>query len=138
MKKIIRLIMIFSICLTITGCGESKKDEKKNNVEIEENGEKVNNSEQLNKDKTFNEYKVSGINLKTENGSNILTATIENVSGANTQAGVYNIVFVDKSGKEKSKVAIFINSLVPNETIEIKSSINLDVIDSYDLKLIKV
>ncbi|MCM1370363.1 MAG: hypothetical protein NC181_00520 [Clostridium sp.] len=137
MKKLIVLMMIPAICLTMTGCGCDNKEKNETNTQTEENGEKVNNSEELNKDKTFNGYKISGISLKTENGSNILTATIENVSGSNTEAGVYNIVFVDKSGKEISKIALFINALKPNETVEIKSSINLDVIDSYDLKLEK-
>lgn len=137
MKKIIGLMLISAICLTMTGCGSSKKDNKTNNVKTDETGEKINNSEKLNQDKTFGGYKISGINLKTENGSNVFTATVENVSGANTEAGVYNIVFVDKSGKEISKVAVFINALAPNGTLVVKSSISLDVIDSYDIKLIK-
>ena len=67
----------------------------------------------------------------------MLTATIENISSKTTESGIYNIIFTDKSGKEITKVAVYINALSPKETIEIKSSINIDVISSYDFKLEK-
>lgn len=133
MKKILTIMIIAISCILLVGCTTTEKD----NVTTDEDGEKVNTSEELNKDKTFNDFKISGISLKTENGSNILTATIENISSKTTEEGVYNIVFIDKNGKESNKVAVFIKALSPNETIEVKSSINLDVISSYDLKLEK-
>lgn len=139
MKKIVNVSLILLIgVFLLTGCGNAKKDNKDNNVVTDESGEKVNNSEELNKDKTFNDFKISGISLKTENGSNMLTATIENTSSKTTEAGVYNIVFTDKTGKEITKVAVYLKALSPNESLEIKSSINIDVISSYDFKLEKV
>lgn len=138
MKKIVNVSLILLIgVFLLTGCGNAKKDNKDNNVVTDESGEKVNNSEELNKDKTFNDFKISGISLKTENGSNMLTATIENTSSKTTEAGVYNIVFTDKTGKEITKVAVYLKALSPNESLEIKSSINIDVISSYDFKLEK-
>lgn len=138
MKKIVNVSLILLIgVFLLTGCGNAKKDNKGNNVVTDESGEKVNNSEELNKDKTFNDFKISGISLKTENGSNMLTATIENTSSKTTEAGVYNIVFTDKTGKEITKVAVYLKALSPNESLEIKSSINIDVISSYDFKLEK-
>lgn len=137
MKKILTLIMVSIICISLTGCGNAKTDNKDKNVTTDESGEKINNSEELNKDKTYNDFKISGISLKTENGSNMLTATIENISSKTTESGIYNIIFTDKSGKEITKVAVYINALSPKETIEIKSSINIDVISSYDFKLEK-
>lgn len=137
MKKIVNvsLILLMGVFL-LTGCGNEKTDKDKN-VVTDESGEKVNNGEQLNKDKKFYDFKVSDINLKTENGSNILRATIENVSSKTTQEGVYNIIFTDKAGKEITKVGVYIKALSPNESVEIKSSINIDVISSYDFKLEK-
>lgn len=81
---------------------------------------------------------MSSISLKTEEGANILTAIIENVSSKTTEEGVYNLIFTDKSGQEKGKITVFIKSMIPNETVEIRSTINLDVIESYDFKLEKV
>ena len=133
---IVLLIIILTIGLSIYILKNNKENDQKYTKE-DETGEKVNTSEDLNKEKTFGDYKVSSISLKTEAGANTLTATIENVSSKTTEEGVYNLVFTDKSGQEKGKITVFIKSMTPNETVEIRSTINLDVIDSYNFKLEK-
>ena len=116
---------------------KNNKENDQKYTKEDETGEKVNTSEDLNKEKTFGDYKVSSISLKTEAGANTLIATIENVSSKTTEEGVYNLIFTDKSGQEKGKITVFIKSMTPNETVEIRSTINLDVIDSYNFKLEK-
>lgn len=137
MKKVLGIILATSIIFVLTSCGKNNKENDQKYTKEDETGEKVNTSEDLNKEKTFGYYKVSSISLKTEAGANTLTATIENVSSKTTEEGVYNLVFTDKSGQEKGKITVFIKSMTPNETVEIRSTINLDVIDSYNFKLEK-
>lgn len=137
MKKVLGIILATSIIFVLTSCGKNNKENDQKYTKEDETGEKVNTSEDLNKEKTFGDYKVSSISLKTESGANTLTATIENVSSKTTEEGVYNLVFTDKSGQEKGKITVFIKSMTPNETVEIRSTINLDVIDSYNFKLEK-
>lgn len=137
MKKVLGIILATSTIFVLTSCGKNNKENDQKYTKEDETGEKVNTSEDLNKEKTFGDYKVSSIYLKTEAGANTLTATIENVSSKTTEEGVYNLIFTDKSGQEKGKVTVFIKSMTPNETVEIRSTINLDVIDSYNFKLEK-
>lgn len=136
MKNKLIIVIMAIMVITFTGCGSKKEPEISNSI-IDESGEKTNNSENLNKDKVFDSYKISEISLKTENGINTLRVTIENISNSDTKEGIYNIVFTDSSEVEKSKIAVFIKSLKPGEKVEIKSSINIDVIDSYNFKLVK-
>lgn len=136
MKKVLVTLIALTLSITLTGCG-SKKEPVKPEVSTNETGDKINNSENLNKDKTFGNYKVTEISLKTEEGVNTLKATIENISETDTEQGLYNIVFTDSTGKEITKIAVFLKALKPNEKIEIKSTINLNVIESYDFKLVK-
>lgn len=135
MKKVLGIILATSTIFVLTSCGKNNKENAQKYTKEDETGEKVNTSEDLNKEKTFGDYKLSSISLKTEAGANTLTATIENVSSKTTEEGVYNLIFTDKSGQEKGKVTVFIKSMTPNETVEIRSTINLDVIDSYNFKL---
>lgn len=137
MKKVLGIILATSTIFVLTSCGKNNKENDQKYTKEDETGEKVNTSEDLNKEKTFGDYKVSSISLKTETGANTLTATIENVSSKTTEEGVYNLIFTDKSGQEKGKITVFIKSMTPNETVEIRSTINLDVIDSYSFKLEK-
>lgn len=138
MKKKLGIILAISTIFVLTSCGKNNKENDQKYIKEDETGEKVNTSEDLNKEKIFGDYKVSSISLKTEEGANILTAIIENVSSKTTEEGVYNLIFTDKSGQEKGKITVFIKSMIPNETVEIRSTINLDVIESYDFKLEKV
>lgn len=138
MKKKLGIILAISTIFVLTSCGKNNKENDQKYIKEDETGEKVNTSKDLNKEKIFGDYKVSSISLKTEEGANILTAIIENVSSKTTEEGVYNLIFTDKSGQEKGKITVFIKSMTPNETVEIRSTINLDVIESYDFKLEKV
>lgn len=138
MKKKLGIILAISTIFVLTSCGKNNKENDQKYIKEDETGEKVNTSEDLNKEKIFVDYKVSSISLKTEEGANTLTAIIENVSSKTTEEGVYNLIFTDKSGQEKGKITVFIKSMIPNETVEIRSTINLDVIESYDFKLEKV
>ena len=137
MKKVLGIILATSTIFVLTSCGKNNKENDQKYTKEDETGEKVNTSEDLNKEKTFGDYKVSSISLKTEAVATTLTATIENVSSKTTEEGVYNLIFTDKSGQEKGKITVFIKSMTPNETVEIRSTINLDVIDSYNFKLEK-
>lgn len=137
MKKILVISLAMVMFLNVTGC---KKDKQKNNdnqnSSVVEDGGKKNNSEELNKEKTFGNYKVSDIGLVRDNEQDVFVAIIQNISNEVTQEGLKYIVFLNNDGSEIYKMGVFVKALQPNESIEIKGNISVNVIDAYNFKLI--
>ena len=64
MKKVLGIILATSTIFVLTSCGKNNKENDQKYTKEDETGEKVNTSEDLNKEKTFGDYKVSSISLK--------------------------------------------------------------------------
>lgn len=59
MKKVLVIILATSTIFVLTSCGKNNKENDQKYTKEDETGEKVNTSEDLNKEKTFGDYKVS-------------------------------------------------------------------------------
>lgn len=137
MKRILVISLAMVMFLNVTGCKKGKQKNNDNqNPSVVEDGGKKNNSEELNKEKTFGNYKVSDIGLVRDNEQDVFVAIIQNISNDVTQEGLKYIAFLNNDGTEIYKMAVFVKALQPNESIEIKGNINVNVIDAYNFKLI--
>ena len=115
MKKILTMIIAMSLTLTLTGCG-TKEETKTPEISTDETGEKVNNSEDLNQDKTFGNYKITEITLKTEDGVNTLRATIENISSSNKENSTVVVSTEQVTSSSKSDNGITLETVAKTET----------------------
>ena len=144
------IILLIVIIVGASGKKESKVDlEQKPEVgEIEENkaeefvevkidGTKVNTSNELSKTKTIEGLEISNIRL-TENGNvSQLIADVKNPTNKTLGDFAVNIIIIDKTGKELAKIGGYIDKVEAGETVQLNSSVTVDVANAYDFKISK-
>lgn len=101
------------------------------NVKIE-NGSKINNSEELLKEKTLIGLKFTNIKLVAENGLTNFTADVENVSGSNFVGRKVIIVFKNADGTEYSRLEGYLPDIENGKTNKIDASTTADLSNAYD------
>ena len=145
MKKV---LLIGLAALLVTGCGCSKKEETKididklpdisgnENVNIKEDGTKENNSNTLSSKKTFESYEITDAKLSTDkNGRTTLLVNIKNTGSTETKGKLVNIIFTDKNGNDVSKLPTYIKALKSNEIMNLSASIDKDLSNAYNFRL---
>ena len=138
---IVAVIIIAGIIL-INKIGGSKKEEPKTNeIKQEEftiesaNGDKVNTSEALKKEREELGYNISNITLERKEAQTIFKINITNKTSAEMQGKLVDIVFTGKNGKEEARMALYIRNIKAGETITTQATINNDFTNVYDFKL---
>ena len=101
------------------------------NVKIE-NGSKINNSEELLKDKILIGLRFTNIKLVAENGLTNFTADVENVSGSNFVGRTIIIVFKTADGAEYSRLEGYLPDIENGEANKIDASTTADLSNAYD------
>lgn len=143
--SVIVIVLLAVILIFVLG---NKEDKNKNNntsvvddigenVKLDEKGDKVNISDKLNAEKSFESYKVGNILLKTENGQTSFTADITNTSSSSQPATLIYITFVDENGTDLSKMGVYIRAMNPGEKISTKATTSRDLTNAYDFKVSK-
>lgn len=116
MKKI---IMIIISLLLITGC--SANEQKNNNS-------KVNNNENITKEQTIGDFKISNVSLISENGSSTLKITITNTTDHNVNINDFKVTFKSKSGSVITILNGFsIEDVEPNLGLDISLDSDIDL-----------
>ena len=158
---VVSIIIIILLIIIIVGVNKGKEKEEINNIgtenieninenegteEKEELGEfetetvdgtKVNISEELNKTKEIEGLEISNIKLTEKENLSVLTADVKNPT--NERLGDYdvNITLIDKEGNEIVTIAGYIDKVEAGETVELNTSVTVDVANAYDFKISK-
>ncbi len=123
MKKII--IIIMSIIL-ITGCSNSKTDEK---------NAKVNNNENITKEQVIGNYSVSNASLVYDKGTSIFKITITNITNSPLNINDFKITFKSESGSVITVLNGFsIDDMEPNVGLEISLDSDVDLSDAASVE----
>ena len=135
------IIIILAIILIINLVKKDDVNNGQNQVQQEEftiqteNGNKVNTSEALKKPREELGYNVSNITLEKQDAQTIFKLQLSNQTNADKPGQLVDIVFIDKSGNEESRMALYIREIKAGASIETQATINNDFTNVYDFKL---
>ena len=106
-------------------------------VEVQEDGSKVNTSEELKKTKTISGLEISNIRLVENNNVSQVVADIKNPTNKTLGDFPVDIIVKDKEGKEITTIGAYIDKVNPGETAELNASATSDFANAYDFEIVK-
>lgn len=117
--------------------GMVEEDKLEEFVEVQENGSKVNISEELKKTKTIEGLEISNIRLVENNNVSQVVADIKNPSNKTLGDFPVDIIVKDKVGKEITRIGGYIDKVSPGETAQLNASATSDFANAYDFEIVK-
>lgn len=137
----VAVILIIVIVAIASNKGDKNKPEEKvdlsNTTYIStKDGEKVNTSEALQKEKMVNGLKFTNIQITTnKNGKTTILADVENTNAEATNLQFVTISILDKQGQEMSKVDGMIIALEPGQKTQLNAGVPKSSIEAYDFTI---
>mgnify|MGYP005780196769 CR=1 FL=1 len=138
---ILIIIIIVGAIILINKIIGKDKEEATNQIKTEEftiesaNGDKVNTSEALKKEREELGYYVSNITLERKDAQTVFKINLTNRSGENKPGRLVDIVFIGKDGQEEARMALYIREMNAGASIETQATINNDFTNVYDFRL---
>lgn len=99
------------------------------------NGNKVNTSETLKAPREELGYYVSNITLEKQNAQTVFKLNIANQTNTDKTGKLVDIVFIDKTGNEEARMALYIRDIKAGENITTQATINNDFTNVYNFRL---
>ena len=126
MKKQIKgLLALLLVATLVTGCGCTKKDNKKDSTKDDV---KVNTEENVIKDQTFEGLTFTNTSLTTTNGVSTLITEVSNSTGEDYTLEEFTITIKNKDGEVITTIPGYVGDVIKNgETRTINSSIDIDL-----------
>lgn len=128
MKK--TLLVILSLFLVVglaTGCGCSKKEEKKE--------DKFNTNEDVIKDQQVEELNLTNTSLKVDDNYSTLVTLVSNPTNEDKEVRVFNIYVKDKDGNEIVTLQGYVGDVIPaGESREITSNVIMDLSNATSIE----
>ena len=122
---------------------EEKVDNEPKEEEIYEeyvakdsNGNKVNISEEVKKEKTYGSLVFKNMQITNDGKQTVFLGNVTNISEEETGMTEIDIIVMDKEGNELGKVGGLIVPLKPGESMQFNSSSQLDYANIYDFKIV--
>ena len=106
-------------------------------VEVQEDGSKVNTSEELKKTKTIEGLEISNIRLVENNNVSQVVAEVKNPTNKTLGDFPIDIIVKDKAGKEITRIGGYIDKVNPGETAQLNASATSDFANAYDFEIVK-
>lgn len=106
-------------------------------VQVQEDGSKVNTSQELTKTKKVDGLEISNIRVVENNNVTQVTAQINNPTSGTLGDFPVDIKVLDKNGKEIATIGGFIDRVAPGATAELNASATVDFANAYDFEIIK-
>ena len=133
MKKQIKgLLALLLVATLVTGCGCTKKDNKKNNTKDDV---KVNTEENVIKDQTFEGLTFTNTSLTTTNGVSTLITEVSNSTGEDYTLEEFTITIKNKDGEVITTIPGYVGDVIKNgETRTINSSIDIDLSNASSIE----
>lgn len=136
---LVTLIAVVIIIIAIVNINKNKSDYeqiyKTENTQITDVGEKINTSNKLKESRESNGLYIDKIQLKNVSNKTTFTANITNKTNTTTKGQLYDIVFVDKEGKQVETMGLYIRAIEPNQMISVEASMEKDVTECYNFNL---
>lgn len=136
---LVTLIAVIIIIIAILNINKNKSDYeqiyKTENTQITDVGEKINTSNKLKEARESNGLYIDKIQLKNISNKTTFTANITNKTTTITKGQLYDIVFLDKEGKQIETMGLYIRAIEPNQTISVEASMEKDVTECYNFNL---
>ena len=124
-RQIKSLLALLLVATLVTGCGCTKKDNKKNNTKDDV---KVNTEENVIKDQTFEGLTFTNTSLSTTNGVSTLITEVSNSTGSDYTLEEFTITIKNKDGEVITTIPGYVGDVIKNgETRTINSSIDIDL-----------
>ena len=124
-KQVKSLLALLLVATLVTGCGCTKKDNKKNNAKDDV---KVNTEENVIKDQTFEGLTFTNTSLTTTNGVSTLITEVSNSTGSDYTLEEFTITIKNKAGEVITTIPGYVGDVIKNgETRTINSSIDIDL-----------
>lgn len=114
---------------------EAKVESTEENIEILEDGTRLNTSNKLRETKKINGMEISNFQLTEKDNVTLLLGTVTNTS--NTKQGGYpvNVKIVDEQGNEMITVGAYLGELEPGESTQFNTSATFDCVNAYDFSI---
>lgn len=108
-----------------------------NYVKVQNDGTKVNQSEELKKMKTVDGLEISNIQLTEKGNLSVLIADVKN--NTDTVRGDFGvkITLIDKDGKDMITLDGYIDKVEAGETVKMETSATTQLTNAYDFKIVK-
>ena len=106
-------------------------------VQVQEDGSKLNISEELQKTKIVEGLEISNIKVVENNNVTQVTANIKNPTDKTLGDFPVDIKIFDKNGKEIATIGGFIDKVKPGESTELNASATVGFANAYDFQIIK-
>lgn len=145
LKLIFFIILIIVIIFAIKYIA-SKKQNKNNSsgnnqdekyVKVQDDGTKLNDSKELNKNKKLDNLELSNIQLTYKDGITTLFCDVKNTSDTATSLQSVKVILRDKQGNDIYSFDGIIEAIQPGETQQFNTSITADFANAYDFTIVK-
>lgn len=145
-KKVIifvAVVVILIIGIVAIASNKDDKDKPAEKVDLSnttyistKDGEKVNTSEALLKEKMVNGLKFTNIQITTnKNGKTTILADVENTNAEATNLQFVTISILNREGQEMSKVDGMIIALEPGQKTQLNAGVPSSSIEAYDFTI---
>ena len=150
---IVLLVIILLLIVIIVAVNANKKTEENTQtseigvieenkveefVEVQEDGSKVNTSEELKKTKTIDGLEISNIRLVENNNVSQVVADVTNPTNGTLGDFPVEIIVKDKEGNEITRIGGYIDRVNAGETVQLNASATSDFANAYDFEVVKM
>ena len=142
------MVIVLIVVLLVKVIGGKGKAEEQNNlagnnqvqneekyVETLDDGTKLNVSEDLNKDRTYNGLEISNIQYTEKNGFTVLLADIKNPLSTKHEKELVKISIIGENGEIITQTDAIIGEIEVGGTYQINATIAADVSNAKDIKI---
>lgn len=142
-------VVIIALLIILIVNGMNKKREgstQEDNTQIEQNtekyvtnledGTKLNNSGEFNKNKKYKDIEISNIQFTYENGKTVLLATVKNTSSVKHKNEIVKMTILGENNQIIDEIEPIMPALEPGETKQFNTTISgADAVNAKDFKI---
>lgn len=122
---------------------ENISTNEENNTTVEEKyvtnldeGTKINNSGEFNKDKKYKNLEITDIQYTYKNGTSVLLANVKNTAGTQHEAEIVNITILGEDGKAIDEIEALLPTIEAGKTEQLNVSFSgADRVNARDFKI---
>ena len=118
--------------------GVTEENKVEEFVEVQEDGSKVNTSEELKKTKTIDGLEISNIRLVENNNVSQVVADVTNSTSGTLGDFPVEIIVKDKEGNEITRIGGYIDRVNAGETVQLNASATSDFANAYNFEIVKM
>ena len=137
-------VVVIMIAIWMTNLKEPKEEVKRQEVKVESTGENVelledgtrlNTSNKLKETKKINGMEISNFQLTEKDNVTLLLGTVTNTSSTKQGGYPVNVKIVDEQGNERITVGAYLGELEPGESTQFNTSATFDCVNAYDFSI---